>query len=104
MSEAPTPPQNPSTAAIPALSIDEGPFISFLCKKCGQEIEAPLEMVGTPNECPTCAEHLTVPFTSEPGTTWFQARAMAPQKFVPTPASAASMKGRTIRIELPDDI
>ena len=80
-------------------------LISFRCTGCGQEIEAPLEMVGTPNECPTCGESLVVPYTSEPGTIWYRERmptgAPAP---APTPQAVAAMKSRTIRIELPDDI
>ena len=61
-------------------------------------------MIGTPNECPTCGERLMVPFTSEEGTAWYQARAKTPQKLPPTASAVAAQKGRTIRIELPDDL
>ena len=45
-------------AVVPApASTDDGQYISFRCKGCGQEIEAPLDMVGGPNECPTCGEY-----------------------------------------------
>jgi len=90
-------------AAPTADASDDGQFISFRCKNCGQEIEAPLEMIGAPNECPTCGETLIVPYTSEEGTIWFQARVTSPEILPPTPSAVAAMKGRTIRIELPDD-
>ena len=61
-------------------------------------------MVGAPNECPTCGENLIVPYTSEPGTIWYQDRKTSPEKLPPTPSAIAAMKGRTIRIELPDDL
>jgi nucleoid DNA-binding protein/DNA-directed RNA polymerase subunit RPC12/RpoP len=98
---AATPP--PPSAPAPAAS-DEGLFISFRCKACGQEIEAPIEMVGGPNECPTCGENLVVPYTSEEGTIWYQNRQDAPEKLPPSSSAIAAMKGRTIRIELPDDL
>ena len=91
-------------AAVPALATDDGQYISFRCKNCGQEIEAPLDMVGAPNECPNCGENLIVPYISEEGTIWHQARATTPEKLPPSPSAIAAMKGRTIRIELPDDL
>lgn len=39
-------------------------FILFVCRACGQEIEAPADMVGMNVECPTCATSLTVPIAS----------------------------------------
>jgi nucleoid DNA-binding protein/DNA-directed RNA polymerase subunit RPC12/RpoP len=106
--KTPTPPAPaattpPPSAPAPAAG-DEGLFISFRCKTCGQEIEAPIEMVGGPNECPTCGESLVVPYTSEEGTIWYQNRQNAPEKLPPNSSAIAAMKGRTIRIELPDDI
>ena len=103
---APPPPPLQSSATPPAAApaaVDDGQFISFRCKNCGQEIEAPLEMVGASNECPTCGENLIVPYTSEEGTVWYQARVTSPEALPPTPSAVAAMKGRTIRIELPDD-
>jgi len=97
---APPPALKPLSAAEPD---DEGQFISFRCKNCNQEIEAPLEMVGAPNECPTCGENLMVPYLSEEGTVWFQTRAAIPETLPSSSNSIAAMKSRTIRIELPDD-
>ena len=94
-----------SAASPPAAeALDEGQFISFRCRQCGQEIEAPLEQVGAPNECPTCGKPLVVPYTSEAGTIWYQERTIRPEKLPPTPSAVEAMKGRTIRIELPDDL
>ena len=101
-SPAPAPaPAAPAASAVPA---DEGIFVSFRCKNCGQEIEAPVEMVGAPNECPSCGESLLVPYTSEEGTIWYQSRTTSPEVLPPSPDTIAAMKGRTIRIELPDDL
>ena len=96
VSVRPAPPLPPRSAT------EEGPFVSFRCQQCSQEIEAPMEMVGNSNECPTCGESLVVPYTSEPGTLWYQERRRA-QKGATT-EEVTQMKGRTIRIELPDDL
>jgi len=75
-------------------------FVSFVCPACNQEIEAPVEMSGKESECPACAAPILVPAASEPGTLWAAS---------PTPDNATSqaqrdaMKGRTIRIELPEN-
>lgn len=99
---APAPAAELPAASSPAP--EDGQFISFRCKNCSQEIEAPLEMVGAPNECPSCGEELIVPYTSDPGTIWFQERATSPEKLPATSSAIAALKGRTIRIELPDDV
>ncbi len=36
-------------------------FVTFFCNECGQEIEAPLEMVGLKADCPACGSRLQVP-------------------------------------------
>ena len=93
--------QPPAPAPAP---LEEESLISFRCKACKQEIEATIEMIGAPNECPTCGEPLHVPQTSDPGTIWYLARANSAAKTPPAPSQIAAMKGRTIRIELPDDL
>lgn len=75
-------------------------MLSFFCKNCRQEIEAPAEMAGTGSECPSCGVSFEVPFFSEPGT--LHGSDLEPQK--PDPKHLAEMKSRTIRIEVPDDI
>ena len=36
-------------------------FVTFFCNECGQEIEAPKEMVGLQADCPACGSRLQVP-------------------------------------------
>ena len=72
-------------------------FITFRCQSCGQEIEAYLDMAGTHLECPVCGHSLQVPLTPESGTRWNPDEG-------PNAKDTAAMKGRTIRIELSDDL
>jgi nucleoid DNA-binding protein len=83
-------------------------FISFRCRNCSQEIEAPLDMAGSASECPSCGNTIEVPFASEPGTLWggpLKEQAAQPQapSLQQQEAVRDAMKSRTIRIELPDD-
>ncbi|MDD4870855.1 MAG: hypothetical protein PHR77_09870, partial [Kiritimatiellae bacterium] len=72
-------------------------FIIFVCQTCGQEIEAPIDMMGMDASCPTCASSLHVPasFTAE-----------ASNEPVAKPAiqqaPSANMSSMTIRIDLSD--
>jgi nucleoid DNA-binding protein/Zn finger protein HypA/HybF involved in hydrogenase expression len=72
--------------------------VSFICKSCQQEIEAPCEMAGNTADCPSCGMTFEVPFFSEEGTI----HAVATDK--QTSDLVKAMKSRTIRIEVPDDI
>jgi DNA-directed RNA polymerase subunit RPC12/RpoP len=72
--------------------------VSFICKSCQQEIEAPCEMAGSTADCPSCGMTFEVPFFSEDGTI----HAIAVDK--QTSDLVKAMKSRTIRIEVPDDI
>ena len=75
-------------------------LISFFCKNCRQEIEAPADLAGQPAECPTCGMTFEVPFFSDPGTLHgsdLESRA-------PDAKEVEEMKSRTIRIEVPDDL
>lgn len=71
-----------------------GDFISFLCKTCGQEIEAPADMAGTSSECPGCGAALVIPAESDPGTSQALSASQASDEEI------AAAKGRTIRIDL----
>ncbi len=102
----------PTLATLDALPANNEGLVSFRCVSCGQEIEAPFDMAGTASECPTCGSTIEVPYISEPGTIWGRTMpdtkqaslpANVPQSETP-PESHEAMKGRTIRIELPDDI
>lgn len=72
--------------------------VSFICKSCQQEIEAPSDMAGTTADCPSCGMTFEVPFFSEEGTI----HAIAVDK--QTSDLVKAMKSRTIRIEVPDDV
>lgn len=72
-------------------------MLSFFCKGCRQEIEASADMAGLPTECPTCTLNFEVPFFSDPGTLHgsdLEKRSSRELK---------EIKGRTIRIDIPDD-
>lgn len=69
-------------------------FILFVCRACGQEIEAPTDMIGMDVECPTCGTGLTVPLAES-----------APPVPAPGPAAHEPKGNRssmTIRIDLSD--
>lgn len=71
-------------------------MLSFFCKNCRQEIEAPADMAGSASECPSCGISFEVPFFSDPGT-------LHGSDLESKSAEALKeMKGRTIRIEVPD--
>lgn len=36
-------------------------FVTFFCNECGQQIEAPQEMIGLQADCPACGSRLQVP-------------------------------------------
>ena len=78
--------------------VDATTYLSFVCKVCHQEIEAPVGMARREAECPACGDIIEVPETSEPGTIWAADAEVAQ----PTKEQAAAMKSRTIRIELTD--
>ncbi|MFO7534412.1 MAG: HU family DNA-binding protein [Kiritimatiellia bacterium] len=70
-------------------------FMAFVCQACGQEIEAPVDMVGMSVECPTCGTGLTVPIANAPKP--------PPQKTSATPnATKPDVSSMTIRIDLSD--
>ncbi|MDD2600083.1 MAG: HU family DNA-binding protein [Kiritimatiellae bacterium] len=71
-------------------------MISFFCKNCRQEIEAPTDMAGSGCDCPSCGISFEVPFFSDKGT-------LHGSDLEHTESEIKNMKGRTIRIEVPDD-
>lgn len=75
-------------------------LISFFCKNCRQEIEAPADLAGQPAECPACGMTFEVPFFSDPGTL----HGSDLDSHSPNPKEMEEMKSRTIRIEVPDDL
>jgi len=92
-------------AAAPAAPAAPKPLpskrmLSFFCKNCRQEIEAPADMAGTASECPACGASFEVPFFSDPGT--LHGSDLDQKK--PDAETLKDMRGRTIRIEVPDDL
>lgn len=69
-------------------------FVSFVCRACGQEIEAPIDMVGMAVDCPTCATSMTVPLANAPKP--------PPSKTPPAKGSKPDSASMTIRIDLSD--
>ena len=66
---ASAPAEAPKSVPAPEPTPAEVPeFVSFKCPRCGQEIEAPGDMIGEMAECPTCGNPILVPPRSEPGT------------------------------------
>ncbi len=74
-------------------------MLSFFCKNCRQEIEAPADMAGTSSECPSCGVSFEVPFFSDPGTLH---GSDLDNKAAGDP-DVKDARARTIRIEVPDD-
>ena len=82
---------NPEDAPKPKPRI-----VSFFCKNCNQELEAPSEMMGMSSECPNCGNSFEVPFFSEAGTLRGSDLEKGEGK------KSGNLSGRTIRIEMPD--
>lgn len=74
-------------------------MISFFCKKCHQEIEASLDMIGTTAECPNCGAPIEVPAASEkePAVEGGKDNPETDKKL------AEAQKHSTMRIDLGDD-
>jgi nucleoid DNA-binding protein len=75
-------------APVPEILEDYSKAVSFCCKGCKQEIEAPLSAAGLLAECPSCKASITVPSVSEPGT--LHGPALPEPVAAPTPAAPAS--------------
>ena len=75
-------------------------MLSFFCKNCRQEIEAPADMAGSASECPACGVSFEVPFFSDPGT--LHGSDLEHKKV--DADTLKDIRGRTIRIEVPDDM
>lgn len=105
ISKAEEAPQKNKTIRIDLSTLDisapEAPkakprIVSFFCKNCHQELEAPSEMMGMQSECPDCGASFEVPFFSEPGTLHGSDLEKGDAK------KSSNLSGRTIRIEMPD--
>ncbi|MEI7901032.1 MAG: HU family DNA-binding protein [bacterium] len=84
----------------PQKTLPKKRMLSFFCKNCRQEIEAPADLAGSASECPACGVSFEVPFFSDTGT--LHGSDLEHKK--PDPQSLTELKNRTIRIEIPDDL
>lgn len=87
------------SSAPPPKPLSSKRMLSFFCKNCRQEIEAPADMAGTASECPSCGASFEVPFFSDPGT--LHGSDLDQKKGESD--TFKDMRSRTIRIEVPDD-
>lgn len=80
---------------------EQSQAISFKCPGCGQEIEAPREVIGQDAECPMCGRIVVVPAKSEPGTMYGGGAEAAPVVSAreAEQMEPAALKNRTIRID-----
>lgn len=96
------PERKPEPAAGKAIVNTAGPpssdFILFVCRACGQEIEAPSDMVGMNVECPTCGTGLTVPIAEASKKT----SSTLPGAAKDSGAPSKNRSSMTIRIDLSD--
>lgn len=86
----------PESAAKSLKTESLSDFVLFVCRACGQEIEAPIDMIGMDAECPTCGSKFTVPMSSA---------ATGEQPAASPEEDGAPRKNRssmTIRIDLSD--
>lgn len=72
-------------------------FVTFICQTCGQEIEAPVDMMGLTAHCPTCGSELDVP--SELSPVDHQPVELGEEA---PPVSSSAKSNMTIRIDLLD--
>ncbi len=89
----------PDEPAAAPKSLPPKRMLSFFCKNCRQEIEAPADMAGTSSECPSCGVSFEVPFFSDPGTL----HGSDLDNKAPGDPDVKDARARTIRIEVPDD-
>ena len=87
-------PQETAPKSLSSASLSD--FVLYVCHACGQEIEAPIDMIGMDAECPTCGTKFTVPIGSTP------AAEPAPPTDGEEAAPKVNRSSMTIRIDLSD--
>lgn len=86
--------------------------VNFDCPQCGQNLDAPEDMVGLFIECPACSKIIKVPTPAEAARSREQAQQAAADETEYRPAPppvrgdevGGEDKGSTMRIQLPPDL
>ena len=84
--------------------------VNFNCPQCGQNLDAPEDMVGLFIECPACSKIIKVPTPAEAERESDHAAdgEETPYRPAPPPVRGDDMggeeKGTTMRIQLPPDL
>ena len=96
----PEEPEEPPAPPAPEFTVAPNGDITFHCKRCGQEIEAPADMAGTDAECPMCGTPIHVP---NPSGTAPAAATVQTQEVVSASEAEvidpSALKNKTIRID-----
>jgi hypothetical protein len=84
--------------------------LNFDCPQCGQNLDAPEDMIGLFIECPACTKIIKVPTPAEANKQKQEAKEQsADLRPAPPPVRGDDMggdeeKGSTMRIQLPPDL
>jgi nucleoid DNA-binding protein/DNA-directed RNA polymerase subunit RPC12/RpoP len=89
----------PPAPAEPEFTVAPNGDITFHCKRCGQEIEAPADMAGTDAECPMCGTPIHVPTPSgHASVATVQSQEVVSASVAET-IDPSALKNKTIRID-----
>jgi len=77
-------------------------FVTFVCRECGQEIEAPVDMIGMEVDCPTCSSSLRIPMLSHTAAKAESGNQEKTSGDMSPPPSGVNPSAMTIRIDLSD--
>ena len=95
----PAAPAEPPAPAEPEFTVAPNGDITFHCKRCGQEIEAPADMAGTEAECPMCGTPIHVPTPSgHASVATVQSQEVVSASVAET-IDPSALKNKTIRID-----
>ena len=95
----PAAPAKPPAPAEPEFTVAPNGDITFHCKRCGQEIEAPADMAGSEAECPMCGTPIHVPTPSgHASIATVQSQEVVSASVAET-IDPSALKNKTIRID-----
>jgi DNA-directed RNA polymerase subunit RPC12/RpoP len=81
--------------------------INFNCPQCGQNLDAPEDMLGLFVECPACSKIIKIPRPGENSTPTPELRPAPPRPASPQPKAPVvgpDEKGSTVQIKLPPNL